>query len=256
MKIRPSVLAFAIILGFAITGCSKKDNEDSSAPPEPTAVVDPATAGAITGTVTFEGTPPKFHAIDMSAEAACVQENPKPVVPPIVVLGPHDALADTVVYIKSGLGAYRYDTPTDPAVLDQKGCMYVPRVLAVRTDQPLEIKNTDPVTHNVHPMPRENKSWNRSLPEGSEPFMTKFPHQELAIPVACNIHPWMRAFLFVFDNPFYDVTTKTGTFELKGLPPGTYTIEAWHEHFGTLDQAVTLGPKESKAISFKFSEPH
>ncbi|MFZ0786006.1 MAG: hypothetical protein WAM67_09455, partial [Candidatus Acidiferrales bacterium] len=99
MKIRPSVLAFAIILGFAITGCSKKDNEDSSAPPEPTAVVDPATAGAITGTVTFEGTPPKFHAIDMSAEAACVQENPKPVVPPIVVLGPHDALADTVVYI-------------------------------------------------------------------------------------------------------------------------------------------------------------
>ena len=86
-------------------------------------------------------------------------------VPPIVVLGPHDALADTVVYIKSGLGAYRYDTPTDPAVLDQKGCMYVPRVLALRTNQPLEIKNTDPVTHNVHPMPRENKSWNRSLPE-------------------------------------------------------------------------------------------
>ena len=252
MKIRPAALALAIILGFAITGCSKKENEDFSAPPEPTAVVDQATAGTITGTVTFEGAPPKFHAIDMSAEPACVQENPKPVVPPIVVLGPHDALADTVVYIKSGLGTYRYDTPNDPAILDQKGCMYVPRVLAFRANQPLEIKNTDPVTHNVHPMPRENKSWNRSLPENAPPFMTKFPHQELGIPVACNIHPWMRAFLFVFDNPYYDMTAKTGTFELKNLPPGTYTVEAWHEYLGTLDQTVTIAPKESKSISFTF----
>jgi hypothetical protein len=256
LKIRPAVLAFAIILSFAITGCSKKDNEEPAAPPEPTAVVDPATAGTIGGTVTFEGPPPKFHAIDMSAEPACVQANPKPVVPPIVVLGQHDALADTVVYIKSGLGAYHYDTPSDPAVLDQKACMYVPRVLAFRTRQPFEIKNTDPVTHNVHPMPRDNKSWNRSLPEGAAPFITNFPHQELAIPVACNIHPWMRAFLFVFGNPYYDVTTKTGTFELKNLPPGTYTIEAWHEHFGTLDQTVTIAPKESKPISFKFTASH
>jgi len=253
LTIRPAVLAFAIVLGFAITGCSKKENEESSVPPEPTAVVDPATAGTITGTVTFEGTLPTFHAIDMSAEPACVQANPKPVVPPIVVLGPRDALADTVVYIKSGLGTYRYDRPTDPAVLDQKGCMYVPRVVAFRTHQPLEIKNTDPITHNVHPMPRDNKSWNRSLPEGAPPFVTNFPHQELAIPVACNIHPWMRAFLFVFDNPYYDVTTKAGTFELKNLPPGTYTIEAWHERFDTLDQTVTIAAKESKSISFKFT---
>jgi hypothetical protein len=254
LKIRPAVLAFAIIVSFAIIGCSKKENEDSSAPPEPTAVVDRATAGAIIGTVTFEGTPPKFHAIDMSAEPACVQENPKPVVPPIVVLGPHDALADAVVYIKSGLGAYRYDTPTDPAVLDQKGCMYVPRVLALRTHQPLEIKNTDPVTHNIHPMPRDNESWNRSLPAGAAPFMTNFANRELAIPVACNIHPWMRAFLFVFDNPYYDVTTKTGTFELKNVPPGTYTIEAWHEYFGTLDRTVTIASRELRSISFTFAE--
>ena len=128
--------------------------------------------------------------------------------------------------------------------------------LRCRTNQPLEIKNTDPVTHNVHPMPRENRSWNRSLPEGAPPFMTKFPHQELGIPVACNIHPWMRAFLFVFDNPYYDMTTKTGTFELKNLPPGTYTIEAWHEYLGTLNQTVTVAPRESKAISFRFTASH
>lgn len=256
MRIRPAVLAFAIVLSFAVASCSKKENEERSAAPEPTAVVDPATAGTITGTVTFEGEPPVLHAIDMSAEPACVQANPTPVIPPIVVLGPHGALSNAVVYIESGLSAYHYDTPTDPAVLDQKGCMYVPRVLAFRAHQPLDIKNTDPVTHNVHPMPRDNKPWNRSLPEGAEPFVTNFPHQELAIPVACNIHPWMRAFLFVFDNPYYDVTTKTGTFELKNLPPGTYTIEAWHERFGTLDQTITIAPRESKSISFKFTAAH
>jgi hypothetical protein len=252
LRIRSAVLTFAIIFGLAITGCSKKENKEPSAPPEPTAVVDPATAGAITGTVTLEGTPPEFRPIDMSAEPACVQANPTPVAPPVVVLGAHDALANVVVYVKSGLGSYRYDAPAEPAVLDQKGCMYVPRVLAFRTHQPLDIKNTDPVTHNVHPMPRDNKPWNRSLPQGAEPFVTNFPHQELAIPVACNIHPWMRAFLFVFAHPYFGVTTKSGAFDLKNLPPGTYTIEAWHERFGTLDQTVTLGPKESKSISFKF----
>lgn len=255
MKIRPPVLALAIILGFAITGCSNKQN-DESAPPQPTAVVDPATAGAITGTVTFEGKPPQYRAIDMSAEAACVQANPKPVYPPVVVLGSHGQLANAVVYIKSGLASYRYDQPADPAVLDQKACMYIPRILAFRTGQPFEIKNTDPVTHNVHPIPRQNESWNRSLAAGSPPFMTKFPHPELAIPVVCNIHPWMRAYLFVFDNPYFEVTPQTGTFELQGVPPGTYTVEVWHERFGTLDQTVTVAPRESAQISFKFTDSH
>lgn len=252
MRIRPALLPLAIILGLTITGCSKKETAESPEAPQPTAVVDLATAATITGTVTLEGTPPVFRPIDMSAEPACVQANPTPVAPPVVVLGAHGALANVVVYVRSGLGSYRYDTPTEPAVLDQKGCMYVPRVLAFRTHQPLEVKNTDPVTHNVHPTPRDNNPWNRSLPEGAEPFVTNFPHQELAIPVACNIHPWMRAFLFVFANPYFDVTTKSGAFDLKNLPPGTYTIEAWHERFGTLDQTVTLGPKESKSVSFKF----
>lgn len=246
---------FVIILGFAIIGCSKKD-EQSPAPPEPTATVDPATAGSISGIVSFDGKPPQYRAIDMSAEPACVKEHPDPVYPPVVILGPHGELANAVVYIKSGLGAYRYDTPTDPAVLDQKGCMYVPRILAFRTHQPFEIKNADPVTHNVHPIPRENKSWNRSLAANEAPFITNFPHAELAIPVVCNIHPWMRAYIFVFDNPYFEVTSKTGAFELKNVPPGAYTVEVWQERFGTLDQTVTIAPKESKSISFKFTGSH
>jgi Carboxypeptidase regulatory-like domain len=251
LRIGCAAFALSIVLAFSFAGCTKKQSEVTQ-PPEPTAVVDPSTAGSITGTVRFEGTPPVFRPIDMSAEAACVQANPKPIAPPVVVLGEHGALANVVVYVKSGLGSYHFDTPKDPAVLDQVGCMYEPRVLAMMTNQPFEVKNTDPTTHNVHPIPRENRPWNRSIAAGEAPYVTTFSQPELAIPIVCNIHPWMRAYLFVFAHPYFDVTAKTGTFELRNLPPGTYTIEAWHERFGTQDVSVTVAPKESQPISFTF----
>jgi hypothetical protein len=252
LRIWPVAIAFSAALVFASAGCSKKASDESAEPPAPTALVDIATAGSITGEVKLEGRPALFRAIDRSAEPACEQANPTPVVPPIIVTGPGGALAGVVVYVKSGLGRYRYDVPTTPVLLTQKGCMYVPRVLAVMTHQPLEIQNEDQTVHNVHPMPRANHGWNKSEPVGGDPILTAFSHPELAIPVACNIHPWMRAFLFVFDNPYFDITPKTGAFELKNLPPGTYTIEAWQEKYGIQDQTVTLAPKEAKSLSFVF----
>lgn len=251
MKIRSAVFALSLLSVSAFTGCSKIQSSETQ-PPAPAAVVDPATAGSISGTVKFEGMPPVFRPIDMSAEAACVQANPKPITPPVVVLGERGALANVVVYVKSGLGSYRFDTPKDPAVLDQIGCMYTPRVLAMMVNQPFEVKNTDPTTHNVHAIPHANRPWNRSLAAGEAPYVTTFPQQELAISIVCNIHPWMRAYLFVFAHPYFGVTSETGAFELRNLPPGTYTLEAWHERFGTQDVSVTIAPKESKAISFTF----
>jgi len=254
LEIRSAAFAFLLLSVPAFIGCSKKKSSETE-PPESTAIVDPLTAGSITGTVKLEGTPPVFRPIDMSAEAACVQANPAPVMPPVVVLGSHGALANVVVYVKSGLGNYHFDTPKEPAVLDQKGCMYEPRVLALMTNQPFEVKNTDPTTHNVHPIPRSNRPWNRSIGAGETPYLTTFSHPELAIPVVCNIHPWMRAYLFVFAHPYFDVTTKSGTFELKNLPPATYIIGAWHERFGTLDVSVTVAPTQSRSISFTFKPP-
>ncbi|MGA2511554.1 MAG: carboxypeptidase regulatory-like domain-containing protein [Candidatus Acidiferrales bacterium] len=252
MKTRLVVLVLAAALPLAIIGCSKKEPGELSERPAPTAVVDPSTTASITGIVKLDGPPPVFRPIDMSAEAACVQANAAPITPPVVVTGPGDALANVVVYVKSGLGAYHFDTPQDPAVLDQKGCMYDPRVLAFMVNQPFEVKNTDPATHNVHPMAHVNRSWNRSLDAGEAPYVTTFSKPELAIPVVCNIHPWMRAFVFVFADPYFAVTPKSGAFELKNLPPGTYTIEAWHERFGTQDETVTVAPHESKSIAFTF----
>ena len=253
MRIRPAVLLVCIALG--VFGCTKKESDESAEPPAPTAVVDPTTAGSMSGTVKLDGTPPVFKPIDMSAEAACVQANPSAVVPPIVVTGAHGALANVVVYVKSGLGSYRFDTPSTPVALDQKGCMYEPRILAVMTSQPFEVHNEDQTIHNVHPMPRVNRPWNKSEPIGDPPIDANFTKPELAIPIACNIHPWMRAYMFVFAHPYFAITPKSGAFELKGLPPGTYVIEAWQERFGTQDPTVTLGPKESKTLDFVFHSP-
>jgi len=252
LKTRALGLLLALALPLGITGCSKKDSDESAEPPAPTAVVDPSTAGTISGTVRLDGEPPKFKPIDMSAEAACVQANPSAVVPQIVVTGAHGALANAVVYVKSGLGSYRFDTPSTPVVLDQKGCMYDPRILAVMTRQPFEVHNEDQTIHNVHAMPRVNRAWNKSEPVGDPPIEANFTKPELAIPIACNIHPWMRAYMFVFAHPYFAITPKTGEFTLTGIPPGTYVIEAWQERFGTQDETITLGPKETKSISFTF----
>ncbi len=252
MKPRPICMLVLAMLTFAVIGCSKNVNEEPPQSPPPTTVVNPATAGNIAGTIRLEGEPPNFRPIDMSAEPACVKANSGPVIPQIVITGKHGALAGVVVYIKSGLGRYKYDVAMTPVALNQKGCMYGPRVLALRVGQPLEVHNEDPTTHNINVRARDNRSWNRSETPGQPPFSETFSHPELGIPITCNIHPWMRAYLFVFDNPYYDVTRKTGDFALKSLPPGTYTIEAWQEYYGAQDQTVTLAPKETKSISFVF----
>jgi len=249
MKCRPWHRILAASIVFVAAGCGGRPSTDSS---PALAAVDLSTAGSITGVVTLDGAPPVLKPIDMSQSSACVQANPAPVVPPTVVVGEHAALANVVVFAKSGLRNYKFDTPSSPVVLSQKNCMYEPHVLALMTDQPFEIQNNDPTMHNVHPMPKQNRQWSTSQPAGSAALKSSFARPEFAMPVLCNVHPWMRAFVFVFDHPYFSVSAKTGTFELKDLPPGTYTVEAWHESLGTQDQTVTIGPKESKAVSFEF----
>lgn len=252
MRIRPWHPLLAATFLLAAAGCGKQRSGESVAPAQ---TVDLSTAGSITGVVTLDGAPPVFKPIDMSQSSACVQANPTPVVPPVLVIGDRGALANVVIYVKDGLGNYKYDRPANPVILSQKNCMYEPHVLALMTDQPFEIQNNDPTMHNVHPMPKHNRQWSTSQPAGSAALKSSFERPEFAMPVLCNVHPWMRAFVFVFDHPYYAVTSKIGAFELKNLPPGTYTVEAWQENLGVLDQTVTIGPRESKAIAFTFESP-
>jgi Carboxypeptidase regulatory-like domain len=244
-----SLISAGAVCALLFAGCGSKENE----PAAPVAAVDPSTVGSISGRVTLTGTPPAFKPIDMSASPACVQANQSPVVPPLVVTGKNGALANVVVYVKDGLGNYRFDAPKDPVILSQKNCMYEPHVVALMTHQRFEIENNDPTMHNVHPMPEHNRQWSTSQPVGSAALKSTFARTEFAMPILCNVHPWMRAFGFVFSNPYFAVTSETGKFEIGNLPPGTYTIEAWQETYGTQDQAVTIGPKESKVIAFTFA---
>ena len=129
--------------------------------------------------------------------------------------------------------------------------MYEPHVLALQANQPVEVTNDDPTTHNIHPLPANNREWNKAEIPGSKIEET-FPRPEIGIPVKCNVHPWMKGYVAVFKHPFFAVTGKDGSFALNNLPPGTYTIQAWHEKLGTTTQTITIGANESKNIDFVF----
>jgi plastocyanin len=246
--------AIAMIVALAVVGCGKKESEQApeQKPAAAATPIDMATVGSVTGSVTLDGAPPKFKAINMSAEAFCAKAHSSPVMPQDVVTGDKGALANVIVYVKDGLGDRTFNVPKAPAVLDQKGCMYEPHVLAVMAGQNLQVVNGDQTTHNIHPMPKDNREWNKSQPPGAAPIEDTFARFEVAVPVKCNVHPWMKSYVGVFKNPYFFVTGKDGTFNLKNLPPGTYTLEAWQEKYGVVDQTVTIGPKESKAVSFVF----
>jgi plastocyanin len=255
MKTKFFSFACAAVVAVAIAGCGGGTKPSETSQPvktEPAKAIDASATGSVSGTITLDGKPAVAKAINMSAEPYCQKAHSSPVIPPEVVTGDKGTLANVVVFVKDGLGDYTFDTPKAAIVLDQKGCMYDPHVMAVMTGQTLEVKNDDQTTHNIHPMPKDNREWNTSQPPGAAPLDQSFARAELAIPVKCNVHPWMKSYIFVFKNPFYAVTAKDGKFELKGLPPGTYTIEAWQEKYGTVDQTVTIGPKESKPISLTF----
>ncbi len=250
-------LAFAT-LALAITGCGGGNKEEPAEAPAPAASapagkpVDATTAGSITGMVKLEGTPPKMRRINMAAEPSCMKERTSPAFSEEVVTGNDGALANVLVYVKSGLDGYSFPPATTPVEIDQKGCQYHPHVLGLQVGQPLEVVNSDPTTHNIHPVPMQNREWNESQPPGASPIEKSFARPEIAIPVKCNVHPWMKAYVAVLPNPYFQVTGTDGAFDLKNLPPGTYTLVAWQELYGTSEQTVTIGPKESKSVTFTF----
>ena len=203
----------------------------------------------IEGKVTYTGTPPKMKPIDMSKEPVCQKEHNPPELAQSVVTGPANGIQNVVVYISAGEKVPK--APSEAVRFDQKGCMYLPHVLAVQAGQVLEIYSDDPLSHNIHPRPKQNPEWNRSQPAGSMPIITRWDTPEF-IEVKCDIHPWMHAYIAVMNTAHYTVTDSSGTFSLKGLAAGTYTVTSWQEQYGAQAQQITISGGETKAVNFVY----
>jgi plastocyanin len=213
-----------------------------------------SSSAVVMGTVKFEGTVPKPAHIDMSTDPQCAHVHPTGASAEDIVTNGKGGLANVIVFISGGLDKGTFDPPQEQAVLTQKGCMYQPHVLVVQANQKLEVVNADATTHNIHPAPNNNREWNKIQPPGV-PLEENFAREEIAIPVKCNVHPWMRSYIAVLKHPHFVVTDKNGDFELKNLPPGSYTIEAWHEKLGTATQKITIDASENKTVEFVFKAP-
>jgi plastocyanin len=246
---------------FLLTVCSKGDQDaraaapEAAPPPAAAAATSSSAGGTITGKVRFTGTAPRRAPIDMSEEAACkAKYTAAPPTEETVVAGPANALGNVFVYVSAGVPAGQtFTAPATPVVLDQSGCRYLPHVFGVMVGQPVEIRNSDPVLHNIKAVAKKNRPFNVSQPTANMKTTRTFAQPEVMVSLECNVHGWMKAYAGVRSDPFFAVSGNDGSFTIQGLPPGTYTVEAWHEKFGTQTATVTIAGTESKTANFTFA---
>lgn len=215
-----------------------------------------ALAGSVTGTITFEGTPPKLTPPMMTSEPTChAVHKDNPVQNEMLVLGEGQTMANIVVKVIEGLPEKEWPAPEDPYVITQDGCVYAPHVFVVRTNQDLKVLNPDGILHNVNAAPRKNRPFNRAMPAKVTEMTVKFTTTEDPFMFKCNVHPWMLAYCEVIDHPFYSVTEKDGKYTIDGLAPGEYTIQAWHERLGKKTAKVTVTEDGAAKHDFSFAVP-
>src|ERR1041385_2429986 len=244
-----ALISLILILGCSKTQPASEPSSASSAAKPATITVDAATAATISGVGSFNGSAPKMKPLGMRADRGC----PTAPQPAEVVVAKDGKLANVFVYVKEGLPQGNFAVPSDPVTLDQKGCRYIPHMLGIMAGQPLKITNTDTADHNIHDMPSNNPAFNESQTPTDQPVTRKFPNAEMMIPVQCNQHPWMRAYINVMSHPYFAVSGPDGSFEIRNLPPGEYTLAAVHERFGEQTMKVKVGAKETTKAPFVYS---
>lgn len=246
-------LVAATLAGFLLAGCSQPPKQTAASPtPPPYFQADPGTAGTITGKITYTGKKPLSKKVDMDGDPQCAKLHPGGMADDRIAVYSNGTLANVFVYIKQGLEDKQFAPPIEPVVIDQKGCWFGPRVLGIQVGQTLKVTNSDPVTHNIHPVAQVNREWNQSQAPGAEAFTRKFTQPEVMIRVKCNIHGWMHAWIGAVAHPYFAVTGTDGSFQLRNVPPGNYVIEAWQEELGRQEQSITLAPSGKSDLVFNF----
>ena len=239
-----------LVLACLLAGCSGAKPVQQSMPAA--FQVDPKTAGIIAGKVEFSGKKPPRKTVAMESDPQCAKQHPTAMADDAVAVNSNGTLANAFVYIKQGLEDKQFAPSAEAVTIDQKGCWFGPRVLGIQVGQTLKVTNSDPVTHNIHPLAQVNREWNQSQAPGAEAFTRKFTQPEVMIRVKCNIHGWMHAWVGVVAHPYFAVTGADGTFQLRNVPPGNYIIEVWQEELGKQEQQITLAPSGKSEIVFKF----
>lgn len=248
-----------VLTGLLAAGCGGGEGGDAGAEGGEQAaaqqgpVVPPDSQATVTGMVMFEGAPPEAEAIDMSEEPECARAygDAGPATQHVLVQDGH--LANVFVYVKSDPGR-EYPTPSEPVTLDQENCRYHPHVFGLQAEQTLRITNSDSLLHNINAQPTENRGFNISQPQAGMETSRSFALREVMIPVKCDVHGWMNAYIGVLPHPYHATSAADGSFSLEALPPGTHVIEAWHERYGTQVDTVEVAAGGTAEVSFTFSE--
>lgn len=256
IRVRAGIALFALLVAAA---CGSPSPDSSSAPaptPAPAPTAAPAAPvplpgeSTITGTVKYEGTAEKPRVVRMDSDPLCMPEGPQ--TSEVLIVGPGNGLQNAFVYVKDGLGDHKFTAPQTPVVLDQKGCKYSPHVFGVQVGQPVIILNSDPTLHNVHAVPKANAEFNFGQAVKGMKTTRTFDKPEVMVPFRCDVHGWMASYGGVMAHPYYAVSNADGTFTIKGLPAGTYTIEVWHERLGTQTTKVTVDGKSGATANVAF----
>jgi plastocyanin len=259
------VLSIALSLLALGSACSGGGTNKSAETTDTSSAKEPykGATGTISGVISYNGTPPAPKKIDTTADPVCGQKSPNLMTDDTIVKD--GKLANTFIFIKEGtveggkkIGDYAWATPTTAVQLDQNGCHYAPHVLGVQVNQKLHITNSDATQHNIHPTPTLNPEWNQTQANGAPPIEKSFARAETVIPVKCNQHPWMKAYIGVLAHPFFSVSKDTGAYEISGVPPGTYTVVAWREGGQKGEEKtmqVTVPANGSAKADFAFGGP-
>jgi len=264
MRERHWMVSLAVLV---VIGCGGKPQDaaaktDRAASSEPAMQLAAAPAEAqpvpgggsatVEARVRFLGTAPARPKVKMDADPVCQQQHATPVESEEVVVNSNQTLRNVFVYVRDGLTG-TFPAPSAPATLEQSGCWYHPHVLGLQVNQPFDIVNSDATLHNINAKPMANTPFNIAQPVKGMKTTKKFAKPEVMVKFKCNVHPWMSAYAGVLTHPFFAVSDEQGTATIKGLPAGTYTLEAWHETYGTQLQTVTVADGETKSVEFTFT---
>lgn len=245
-------VCFASFLAIVIWGCGGSLSEPPPPPPGAIRADEVIGSASVGGQATFRGTPPERKPVNMTGEPSCARPGHKNLSEDVII-NSGGTLRNVYVRVASGLGDRVFAPPAEPAKMDQAGCVFIPHLLAVQSDQVIEFKSSDQILHNVRAEAESNRTFNVSMPGRGRAVRRFFSTPEM-VTIHCDLHLWMQSTIAVSEHPFFDVTGEDGRFDLTGLPAGTYEVEAWHEKYGTVRETITLGEGEQGELEFTFGE--